>query len=143
MIQLITAQSKKLFRGTKLLKICGTKSFFATKKLKKFNSELNPAFCQYHVICCANFPSSLEYAGVRWENLFFFWRRGKEGREKLFCNLWFCGGWSRLQMCFCLCVGYALLIFGLRYKNYKLRCELYKCGQEFYKLPSKFYKLRC
>ncbi len=47
-----------------------------------------------------------KYAGVGEGNLFFFLAVGKEGREKLFCRLWFWGGRSGLQMCFYHCSGF-------------------------------------
>ena len=73
--------------------------------------NIHPRYCKTHVICSAFMSLVLKYAGVGEENLFFFWRRGKEGREKLFCKLGFTAGFSGLQMCFFLCGWFILLTF--------------------------------
>ena len=69
-----------------------------------------------------------KYAGEALGNLFFFQRGQKEGREKLFCSLWFCGGCSGLQMYFFLWCWNSFLIIdaGLRISIYG--CSISKCG---------------
>ena len=68
------------------------------------------------------------YAGEALGNLFFFQGGQKEGREKLFCSLWFCGGCSGLQMYFFLWCWNSFLIIdaGLRISIYG--CSISKCG---------------
>ena len=73
-----------------------------------------------NVMCSAFIRSICKYAGVGGGNLFFFWRWGKEGREKLFCKLWFWWGWSGLQMCFYRCGGLFSLFFIQHHKNLTL-----------------------
>ena len=48
-----TKRSRCFFNGTKLLKKCGIEKQRRQKMRKIFNSDLNPAFCQYNVVRCA------------------------------------------------------------------------------------------
>ena len=102
--------------------------FFVDTANCMLKESVHPVFWQYHVICCAFYSVCLEICWRGEGNLFFFQRGQKEGREKLFCSLWFCGGCSGLQMYFFLWCWNSFLIIdaGLRISIYG--CSISKCG---------------
>ena len=71
-------------------------------------------------MCSAFYSVGCKYAGVGEGNLFFFWRWGKEGREKLFCRHGFWCRWSGLQMCFYRCGGFTPKFYKCILKNINL-----------------------
>ena len=104
-------------------------------KTKRFLRQSKPKFSTYTelrsfaklpVICSAFCSVGLEICRSSGGKFILFWRRAKDGREKLFCSLWFCGGWSGLQMCFSLCVGLFCLFCDEGCKKYKIGLEFYK-----------------
>ena len=109
-------------------------------KTKRFLRQSKPKFSTYTelrsfaklpVICSAFCSVGLEICRSSGGKFILFWRRAKDGREKLFCSLWFCGGWSGLQMCFSLCVGLFCLFCDEGCKKYKIGLEFYKWGRKF------------
>ena len=89
-------------------------------KTKRFLRQSKPKFSTYTelrsfaklpVICSAFCSVGLEICRSSGGKFILFWRRAKDGREKLFCSLWFCGWCSGLQMCFFLCGWFVLLTF--------------------------------
>ena len=82
-------------------------------------------------------------------NLFFFWRWGKGGREKLFCRRGFWCWFSGLQMCFFLCGGFLSLVCEKWWKNivykrknisFKRSNMIYRCKNMIYKHKNIIYK---
>ena len=65
---------------------------FADKFHKYFHYDFTPHFSNTMLYAVLFYSVSCKYAGAGEGNLFFFWRWGKEGREKLFCRHGFgCG----------------------------------------------------
>ena len=91
-------------------------------KTKRFLRQSKPKFSTYTelrsfaklpVICSAFCSVGLEICRSRCRKFILFWRWGKEGREKLFCRLWFWCWWSGMQMCFYLSSGISYLLYEL------------------------------
>ena len=114
-----------------------------------FNFAPLPAFCQYNVICSAFCSVSLEICRSSGGKFILFWRRGQRGREKLFCSLGFCGGWSGLQMCFFLCSRlfykfdfqlWKNIAYNRKNISYKHENVTFKCSNVNYKRENILYK---
>ena len=99
---------------------CKKEMAFADKFHKYFYNYFTPHFSNTMLYAVLFYSVSCKYAGVGEGNLFFFWRRGKEGREKLFCRLGFWWGWSGLQMCFYHCGGLGPKFYKCILKNINL-----------------------
>ena len=113
------------------------------QNITKFSIQsLTPHFANtmlYAVLFCA---CGLEICRSSGGKFILFWRRGKRGREKLFCSLWFCGWWSGLQMCFFLCGGLFYKFDFQLCKNmiYNRKNVIYKHENITFKRPNINYK---
>ena len=99
-------------------------------------------YCQTLVICCAFCVVWLWICVGAVGNLFFFWRWGKGGREKLFCRRGFWCWFSGLQMCFFLCGGFLSLVCEQWWKNivYKRKNISFKRSNMIYNHKNMIYK---